>query len=149
MKLQQRTDFALRALVFLADSGGATPSTIATAHGISRSHVGKVMFALSAAGFVNAQRGRGKLTTLARSPEQITVGEVVRALEPLGLTECFGPDSACSLTNACGLQGALERAGEAFLQSLDSTTLESLRSRHTKRLVLLTPARPTPPSPTD
>jgi len=135
MKLQQRTDFALRALLFLADSGGATPTTIANAHGISPSHLSKVMFALSAAGFVDAHRGRGKRTTLARSPEEITVGEVVRALEPLGLAECFGPESACELTSSCRLQDALRRAGEAFLESLDTTTLESLRSPQTRRIV--------------
>lgn len=134
MKLQQRTDFALRALLFLADSGGATPTTIANAHGISPSHVSKVMFALSAAGFVDAQRGRGKLTTLACGPEEITVGDVVRALEPLALAECFGSKSACELTNACRLQDALTRAGQAFLESLDTTTLESLRSPQTRRI---------------
>lgn len=140
MKLQQRTDFALRALLFLADSGGATPSTIAKAHGISESHVGKVMSALSSAGFVDARRGRGKLTTLARSPDEITVGAVVRALEPLELAECFGPESECSLTSACELQEVLGRAGEAFLRVLDTATLESLRSRRTKGLVQVTQA---------
>ena len=137
MKLQQRTDFALRALLFLADSGGATPATIASAHGLSRSLVSKVVFALSAAGFIDARRGRGKLTTLARSPDEITVGEVVRALEPLALAECFGTESACTLTSACGLQDALRVASAAFLESLDSTTLESLRSRQSSDLVRL------------
>jgi len=134
MKLQQRTDFALRALLFLADSGGATPATIASAHGISPSHVSKVMFALSSAGFVDAHRGRGKLTTLARSPEEITVGEVVRALEPLELAECFGTESACELTSYCRVQDVLRRAEEAFLESLDTATLESLRSPRSKRI---------------
>ncbi len=140
MKLQQRTDFALRALLFLADSGGATPTTIAKAHGISTSHVGKVMSALSAAGFIDARRGRGKLTTLARSPDQISVGEVVRALEPLHLTECFGSDSACQLTGSCGVEGALRRAGEEFMRSLDAETLDSLRSPHSKQLIRLSVA---------
>ena len=76
--------------------------------------------------------------------EAITVGEVVRALEPLELAECFGPDSGCNLTGACGLQDVLGRAAEAFLQALDTATLESLRSRRTKGLVPLAPRRAAP-----
>ncbi|MEM9073351.1 MAG: Rrf2 family transcriptional regulator [Myxococcota bacterium] len=136
MKLQQRTDFALRALLFLADSGGATPTAIADAHGISASHLAKVMSALSAAGFVRAERGRGKLATLARPAEDITVGDVVRTFEPFDLAECFRGDQ-CALTRRCNLQRALGDARDAFLAILDEVSLASLQTRTTRQLTRL------------
>ena len=141
MRLQQRTDYALRVLMFLAHSEGATAATIANAHGISASHLSKVMQVLSAANFIHAQKGRGKLTTLARHPSDITVGEVVRAFETMELAECARADSPCLLVNRCTLQKALSRAAESFLATLDATTLADLQSPSTEKLVRLARTR--------
>jgi Rrf2 family nitric oxide-sensitive transcriptional repressor len=137
MRLQQRTDYALRALIYLADSGGATPAKIAEAHGISQSHMAKVMQTLSGAGFVDAQRGRGKLSTLARPAEEICVAEVVRCFEAFDLAECFRDDGQCLLSGKCELETALQGARDAFLHALAQTTLASLLSRETKKLTSL------------
>jgi Rrf2 family transcriptional regulator, nitric oxide-sensitive transcriptional repressor len=62
--------------------------------------------------------------TLARSPQSITLGEVVRALEGEALVECFREDGgACVLAPRCRLKGRLAAAREAFLRELDTTTL--------------------------
>lgn len=110
---------------------------IARAHGISTSHMAKVMQTLSGAGFVDAQRGRGKLTTLARPAEAISVAEVVRCFEAFDLAECFRDDGDCLLSGKCKLEKALQTARDAFLEALAHTTLASLRSPHTKGLISL------------
>lgn len=137
MRLQQRTDYALRALIYLADSGGATPADIAAAHGVSRSHMAKIMQTLSRAGFVNAQRGRGKLSTLARPAEEVYVAEVVRCFEKFELAECFRDDGQCQLSGKCKLESALQHARDAFLNALANTSLADLRSRETAGLVFI------------
>ena len=62
--------------------------------------------------------------TLARPPQSITLGEVVRTLEGEALVECFREDGgACVLTPRCRLKVKLAAAREAFLRELDATTL--------------------------
>ncbi|MFT5354882.1 MAG: Rrf2 family nitric oxide-sensitive transcriptional repressor [Polyangiales bacterium] len=141
MRLQQRTDYALRALMYLADSVGATPSEIAQVHGISPSHMAKVMQTLSGAGFVDAKRGRGKLTTLARPAESISVAEVIRCFEAFDLAECFRDDGQCLLNGNCNLERALQLARDAFLESLAEITLASLVTQQTKKLLSLAPRK--------
>lgn len=135
MRLQQKTDLGLRVLIYLADSGGATPAEIAEAHQISASHVAKVMQALSAAGFIHAERGRGKKARLAAGAAARSVADVVRTLEPMEIAECFREEPQCALTGRCVLQGALQEAYSAFLATLESISLAELSNRATKKLV--------------
>ena len=95
------------------------------------------MQALSGAGFVDAQRGRGKLSTLARPAEDICVAEVVRCFEAFDLAECFRDNSTCQLAGKCKLEVTLQKARDAFLNALAQTTLADLRSRETKKLFSL------------
>jgi Rrf2 family nitric oxide-sensitive transcriptional repressor len=66
--------------------------------------------------------------TLAKTAEQISVGEVFRHIEGgLPLAECFADaDNTCPLTSACRLKVALSAAAQAFYASLDKITLDSL-----------------------
>ena len=83
MNLTLFTDFALRALMRLAGEPTRSFATneIATEFGISRNHLAKVVRDLADGGFISTQRGAGGGFTLARPPQAITLGEVVRALE--------------------------------------------------------------------
>jgi Rrf2 family nitric oxide-sensitive transcriptional repressor len=91
----------------------------------------KVVHQLGRAGFLDTTRGRGGGVQLARAPEEISVGEVVRFTEGrMDLVECFDPTtSQCRIEPACGLRGVLEEALEAFLRALDRHTLADLVSR--------------------
>lgn len=129
MRLNLHTDYALRLLMFLAQRGDqAAVDEIAAAFGISRHHLMKVAQQLAALGYVETRRGRGGGLTLARAPEQINIGAVVRALEPTGtFVECFDRrTNACKIAGACGLQGALNLALGDFLARLDQYTLVEL-----------------------
>src|SRR3954467_14072126 len=95
MRLTLFTDFALRALMRLAGEPDRSFSTgeIAEEFGISRNHLAKVVRDLADGGFIATQRGVGGGFALARPPQAITLGEVVRALEETGaLVECFRLD---------------------------------------------------------
>jgi Rrf2 family nitric oxide-sensitive transcriptional repressor len=127
MRLMTFTDFALRALMRLAGEPGRSFSTseIAEEFGISRNHLAKVVRDLADGGFITTQRGVGGGFALARPPQAITLGAVVRALEGTSaLVECFRQDGgSCVLTPRCRLKGRLAAAREAFLRELDKTTL--------------------------
>ncbi|MCC7346648.1 MAG: Rrf2 family transcriptional regulator [Variibacter sp.] len=127
MRLTTFTDYGLRALMRLAGEPDRSFSTndIATEFGISRHHLTKVVRDLADSGFVATQRGAGGGFRLARTPEQITLGEVVRSLEQRhALVECFRADGGdCMLTPQCRLKSRLAAAREAFMRELDMTTL--------------------------
>src|SRR5919201_3274702 len=95
MRLTLFTDFALRTLMRLAGEPARSFATseIAAEFGISRNHLAKVVRDLADAGFITTQRGVGGGFALARRPEAITLGAVVRALEgDSALVECFRSD---------------------------------------------------------
>jgi Rrf2 family nitric oxide-sensitive transcriptional repressor len=127
MRLTTFTDFALRALMRLADEPDRSFSTneIAAEFGISRNHLIKVVRDLAQCGFVSTQRGIGGGFRLARPPQDITLGDVVRSLERRqALVECFREDGGvCVLKPRCKLKTRLAAAREAFMRELDTTTL--------------------------
>ena len=141
MRLTQYTDYSLRVLIYLA-ARSAERSTIeemSRAYGISRAHLMKVVHELGQQGFVDTTRGRGGGVRLARRPDQISVGDVVRAMEDrMDLVECFGPEGgACRIEPSCALRGALESALNAFLSVLEDYTLADLVARRRKGLLQL------------
>ena len=130
MRLTVYTDFSLRVLMFLALKGDglATIAEIAKAYGISKNHLMKVVYQLGLAGYVETVRGKGGGLRLARPPQDIVIGEVVRHTEPdMALVPCFAPDDAsCTIFPSCALHGALSGARDAFLAALDKHTLADL-----------------------
>lgn len=121
------TDYGLRVLMRLADAPDqpSTTARIAEEFQIPYNHLAKVVQALARGGFVTTQRGSGGGIRLARSPQSITLGEVVRYLEQrFAMVECFRADGgACLLTPKCRLKPRLAAAREAFLRELEKTSL--------------------------
>ncbi len=132
MKLTLWTDYALRVLMYCAAcEGRALPPTvgeIAEAHGISRSHLTKIVMTLASTGWLETVRGRGGGLRLLIAADQLTVGDVVRVTEPdMHVVECFDPaTTCCRIAGGCRLQGALRRATGRFLEELDGVTLADL-----------------------
>ena len=121
MQLNLQTDYALRVLMYLArkDSELATIREIAEYFRISEHHLVKVVHQLSLKGFICSLRGRNGGIALARPPEAINVGDVIRNMEShFNVVECFNPASqGCRLLPACRLKGLLYQAREAFLKT--------------------------------
>jgi|SRR5690606_5863878 Rrf2 family nitric oxide-sensitive transcriptional repressor len=146
MRLNQGTDYALRILLYLGLTGErlVTIDEIAASYAISRDHVMKMVHRLGVLGFIETTRGRGGGIRLARDPEDIGVGEVVRAIEPgFHLVECLRPgQSECRIEGGCQLKGILQEACAAFLEVLDRYTLQDLLSSRRRLRTLLGTATP-------
>jgi Rrf2 family nitric oxide-sensitive transcriptional repressor len=133
MRLTVFSDYTLRVLMYLAldRTRLATIPEIATAYGISENHLMKVVHRLARAGIVESVRGKGGGIRLARPPEEIRLGEVVRATEgDAPIVECLtGDPQACRITSSCRLKGILVNAFEALYDSLDEHTVADLMER--------------------
>jgi len=140
MQLTRYSDYALRVLIYLAVDPDqlATIEEIAERYGVSKAHLMKVVHQLGLAGYVATVRGRKGGLRLGRAPEEIRVGDVVRATEAnLALVECFEATSRCRIEPACGLRPVLDEALAAFLAVLDRYTLADLVARRRKPLARL------------
>jgi Rrf2 family transcriptional regulator, nitric oxide-sensitive transcriptional repressor len=128
MQLTQHTDYGLRLMIVLARRGGEPISLpeFAAEQQLSYHHVAKVAQTLVREGFLKSRRGRSGGVELARRPEEITVGEVVRVLERgLQLADCAG----CALRDDCNASPLLAEALAAFLAVLDRSTLAEAAKR--------------------
>jgi Rrf2 family transcriptional regulator, nitric oxide-sensitive transcriptional repressor len=127
MQLTRFSDYALRLLIFLAHQPQrlTTIRQVADAHGISEDHLTKVVQRLSKLGYIKTVRGKNGGIGAARNAADISIGRVIRDIEPLVPVECFLKDYAggCLLYPNCGLRGALHAAQLQFLKSLDSRSI--------------------------
>ena len=134
MQLSAFSDYALRSLMFLAVAGDRTVPAreIAERHGLSFDHVAKVAQFLAREGFVVATRGRSGGLRLARAPEDISFGDVIRRSEAgSGPAECLrGGPVTCILAPICGMTPFLAEAQEAFFAALDRRTLADALPHH-------------------
>ncbi|SDL53046.1 transcriptional regulator, BadM/Rrf2 family [Paenibacillus jilunlii] len=131
MRLTMYTDFSLRVLMYLGTKERGELSTIqdiSNAYHISKNHLMKVSHELGQAGYIETVRGRGGGIRLAKAPELINIGEVVRRMEDdFHLVECFDPSgNNCPISPVCNLKGVLGRALAAYLQVLSEYTLQDL-----------------------
>ena len=130
MRLTVYTDYALRVLMYVAVRPEPLPTIgqIADAYQISRNHLMKVVYELGQAGYLETVRGKNGGLRLARKPQEIGLGRLVRETEPdMALVPCFDPIRAqCAITPACRLRGAHAEARAAYLAVLDGYTLADL-----------------------
>ena len=144
MRLTTFTDYTLRVLMYLAVDPGrlATIPEIAAAYGISENHLMKVAYQLVQAGLVESIRGKGGGVRLAQRPQDIRLGQVIRASEgSAAIVECLASEGACRITPACRLAGILADAFEAWYAHLDAYTLDDLViHRKTLRRLLAVPS---------
>ncbi|MCA0377785.1 MAG: Rrf2 family transcriptional regulator [Gemmatimonadetes bacterium] len=147
MRLTRFTDNALRCLMVLGwePDKAHTVQSIARSMSMSYEHLVKIVQRLAELGYVETVRGRHGGVKLARAPELVRIGDVVRATEEsLALVECFTPGTnACPVAPACQLAGFLDDALTAFLAVLDQRTLADVLEPREQLVPLLrtTPTR--------
>jgi len=125
VRLTRYTDYSLRVLIHLAlhDERLCSIGEISRTYEISHNHLMKVANALARDGFIETVRGRAGGMRLARQPDKISVGEVVRRTEEgFELADCSG----CALSPACGLTGVLAEGMRAMMAVFDSYTIADL-----------------------
>ena len=127
MRLTAYSNFCLRTLMVAAVRAPelSTVQDVASRFGISRAHLVKCVHRLGQWGYLENVRGNRGGFRLARAPEDITVGDVVRHTEEgFDLVPCFDETATdCPLRADCRLKTALVAARDAFLDTLDATTL--------------------------
>jgi Rrf2 family transcriptional regulator, nitric oxide-sensitive transcriptional repressor len=132
MKLTSYSNYTLRVLMVAAARAPhlTTVGEIAESFAISTPHVVKCVHQLGVWGYLETVRGNKGGFRLAKPPEEIGVGEVIRQTEAgFTMVECFDPSTnTCPLTSKCKLRQALRRATDAFLAELDSLTLADIAS---------------------
>jgi len=137
MRLTLYTDYSLRVLLYLALNQDriVTITELADFYRISRNHLVKVVHELGLSGYLLTARGKRGGIRLARSADQIVIGEVVRQTEPdFDLLECLNPVAdQCVITNVCKLKSVLSAARDNFLGDLDKYTLADLTKPAAKK----------------
>lgn len=130
MQLSRRGDYGLRLVLELALASPGefvAAATIAERQDIPLAFLGKIINQLTVAGLVRTQRGARGGVTLTRSPADISLLDVVEALEgPILLNICLRAPGACQRDIFCPIYTAWGQAQAALVQSLRSTTFDTL-----------------------
>lgn len=138
MRISTKGDYGLRAMLELAlryGSGLTTSQEIAAHQGIPVAYLDQLLTTLGKAGLVRSVRGPQGGHMLARPPHQITVSEVISALEgPTAPVSCLTDVGFCHLSGACVLQEVWSKVEEVTQEVLASVTLEEL-AKHQKAQV--------------
>jgi Rrf2 family transcriptional regulator, nitric oxide-sensitive transcriptional repressor len=130
MKLTAHSDIALRILIYLGTHPGrpVPVAEVSRVYELSQHHVAKVAHLLLRSGVLETRRGKAGGYLLARAPEDINVGAVMRMTEPdFELLPCFQKETdTCRISPVCRLKGVLQEARDAFLAVLDRHTVADL-----------------------
>lgn len=132
MKLSTKGRYGLRALLDLAvhqDAGAVSLQSIADRQHISERYLEQLMAKLKKAGLVISTRGAGGGYRLAREAREISVGDILRALEGnLDAVECPGllEDGECSSKDLCVTKYVWKRINESINQVVDEIKLDQL-----------------------
>ena len=134
LKISQKTEYALRAMIELAEHRDARTSAreISERQHIPLRFLEQQLGALTKAGLVESFRGAGGGCRLGKDAEAITVADVVDAIEgPLFPMYCLDPgDHTCWQDARCGLQDLWSDVRMAVRGVFERTTLDQLASRH-------------------
>ena len=127
LRFSEGVNLAIHSLGYLArfPEGPATAPHIAEELGVSRDHLKKVLQRLAKQGLVNSQRGPRGGFTLARPAGEITLFEIVEAIEGTWKTpHCIFGGSICG--NVCSMHDITQRLHNDVRSTLEGTTLEQL-----------------------
>ena len=132
MKLTRGADYGARGMIRLAQDAPdrvMLVSDIAAREGLPESYLAKIFQELARSGIVRSHRGAGGGFSLSRPPTDITLRQIVEAIEgPIALNTCLeqGQTDACERIGVCSLYPVLKQAQEQLLATLEGTTLAQL-----------------------
>lgn len=139
MQITRQADYALRAMLYLSQlepTQRAATSQIAEEQHIPPSFLAKIISQLSIAGLIHTSRGARGGVSLARNPEEVTVLEVVEAIDgPIALNECTHSTSACPFGDGCPLRPLWCETQAELVNRLRSTTFAQFARQQTSEPV--------------
>ncbi|HHY42299.1 MAG TPA: Rrf2 family transcriptional regulator [Thermoanaerobacterales bacterium] len=140
MKLSTKGQYGLKAMYDLALNYGNEPislKSIAERQEISEYYLEQLMAILRKAGLVRSVRGAYGGYMLTRDPSEITVGDVLRALEgPIGIVDCVLEQDAikCLKYENCISRIVWEKIRDSIIKTIDSITLLDMCNEARKKL---------------
>jgi Rrf2 family protein len=134
----QTVEYALRAVVHLAARSpeARTTDQIAAATLVPRAYLSKVLQSLTRAGVVQSQRGLGGGMSLAKSASELTILEVVNAVEPLQRIRTCPLGLAAHGVHLCPLHSRLDAALATVEEALGNSTLADVLAEPTRSVPL-------------
>ncbi len=129
MKLSTRARYGVRLMLALARNYGQGTlylRDVSKSEEISEKYLGQIIIPLRGAGLVNSNRGVHGGYTLARSPGEITLRQIVEPLEGDCLVDCVKNALACSRVSTCASRDVWALLGGKITETLDAITLEQL-----------------------
>jgi Rrf2 family protein len=136
--LSQTVEYALRAAVHLASKAPTAQTTdeIAQVTRVPRAYLSKVLQALGRAGIVQSQRGVGGGVTLAKPADELTILEVVDAVEPIQRIRTCPLGLAAHGVHLCPLHSRLDGALAMVEKAFGDTTLAEILAEPTTSIPL-------------
>jgi Rrf2 family protein len=132
LKLSTKGEYGLRAVFDLAQRFGQGPislKSVAERQEISEHYLEQLIAVLRKAGLVKSVRGAQGGYILARDPQEVTVGDVIRVLEgPIAPMDCVNEEEKeyCSRSDSCVTKGIWEKVRDSINEVLDSITLRDM-----------------------
>jgi Rrf2 family iron-sulfur cluster assembly transcriptional regulator len=143
VQLTKGTEYGTRGVIHLARLPANTValvSEIAAAEDLPESYLAKIFQYLAKGGIVRSHRGAKGGFSLARPADQITLRQVVEAIEgPIALYHCLQPYESCARAPGCAIYAVIARAQEQLIATLEGTTLLDLahsQARHDSTALL-------------
>jgi FeS assembly SUF system regulator len=132
LRLTKKADYSLIALKLFASRKGKNEEALsakelADASGIPLPILSKLLQKLGKSGFLESAYGTNGGYRLARDPRDISVLEVIRAIDgPIVLANCFTHDTSCGHSGRCTVRRPLRRIHEGILHLLESVSIEDM-----------------------
>lgn len=141
MRLAERTDYTLRVMLLTAaDPNRPSVAPMTVRLKVTAARVASVVQLRKVKGWFETRCGRGGGVGLAVEPSKLTMGDIVRAIEPdFQLVECSKEESTCPLFPPCRLVGTFARARDAFVAERDAVTLTNLLKGRKRAMQSLPP----------
>ena len=136
--LSRKARYALRALYALAADEARGPvliADLAERENIPRKFLETILLELKNAGILKSKKGKGGGYALARTADQITMGQVIRVIDgPLAPIPCASERAyvrceECSDESTCGTRQVMKKVRDAIAAILDSTTLSDVQAQ--------------------
>ena len=140
MRLSKRGEYGLRAMIILADAQKNSPTgmiqikEISAREQIPAKFLEQILLALKNAGLIHSKMGVGGGYYLAKTPKEITLGQIIRTLDgPLAPVKCVSQMAyepcGCPDEDTCGLRMVMGDVRNAISNILDNTTLAAVIKR--------------------
>ena len=137
MQITRQADYAVRAVLFLAaqqDEERSPTNRIALEEQIPPSFLAKIISQLSVAGVVNTSRGARGGVSLARPASEITLLEVVEAIDgPITLNDCVLDPDSCAFGDECPVHDIWVEAQQELVSRLRKTHFDTLATKYKQK----------------